>query len=76
MKLTIDLEFNPQDSAEVVCAVTKEHAALSLVEFTHILGPAIALIHHNLQAYLALAKERPDGVALEDEDASIPRKET
>lgn len=57
MQLTIKLEFSPTESTEMLVAISPEDVAGSLEDFIGLAQHALALIHHNAQAYRYLQSE-------------------
>lgn len=57
MQLSVKLDFSPTDSTEIIIALTPEHIASSLEDFSALVKHAVELIHHNAQAYRYLAEK-------------------
>lgn len=57
MRLTINLHFGGQDSTEAELAITPEQAVVGFDDFIKLISPALALVHHNLQAYMQLCEK-------------------
>jgi len=79
MQLSVKIHFGPnEETSEATIAITPEQARLSLEEFSKIIYPAIALIHHNTQAFMQLCEDgtispRPKGFyAMDTASETLP----